>query len=653
MTEGFASVDRNFRFQYINAAAEKIVNVRREDLLGRDMWEVFPAARGSAAETEYRRAMTTRNAARFDYFYPPGLAWFEINVDPTENGGLSLYFRDITQRKRNETILEGQKRALEMVVGGAPFRDILALLVETIEDQSSLGVIASILLLDEDGVHLRHGAAPHLPPAYIEAIDGAAIGPLAGSCGTAAYTRERVIVNDIETDPRWEQYKDFALPAGLRACWSTPIMSAQGHVLGTFAVYHRQTAFMPTTADLEVIDLMTHTASIVIERAREADRKREADVKLMAAKNEAEQANRAKDQFLAILAHELRNPLAPIVTALELAEMRGDDPTGERAVIERQVRHLVRLVENLLDMARFTRGKVALKRERLRMSDVVTTAIEMVRPVIDEKKHRIDVDIAPHGVDVDGDPVRLAQIASNLIANAAKYTAPGGTISVRVERDGANVVLRVRDNGIGLTPEMQSKVFEAFVQDSEALNQARGGLGLGLAIVRTLVELHGGTVEARSEGRDKGSEFIVRFPAAGEPETNQIAERGETIRAATGAMRVLIVDDNEDAAILLGTTLRRMGYTVAVAHDGLAGLQAAAEFKPNVAVLDIGLPYINGYELGQRIRSLPGLESVRLVAATGSSQQSDEKTSARAGFDAHLVKPISIRTLSRTLDSLR
>jgi signal transduction histidine kinase len=653
MSEGFASIDRDFRFQYVNAAAERIINIKRQDLLGCDLWDAFPAARGTAIETEYRTAMTARSAARFEYFYPPALAWFEVNIDPTEDGGLSLYFHDVTHRKRNETILDGQRRALELAVSGAPLAETLTLLARTIEDQSSLGVIASILLLDDDGMHLRHGAAPHLPQSYIEAIDGAAIGPLAGSCGTAAYTRERVIVNDIETDPRWEQYRHFAVPAGLRACWSTPIMSVQGAVLGTFAVYHRQKAFMPTASDLEVIDLLTHTASVVIERARESEKRRDAEAKLKIAKEEAERANGAKDQFLAMLAHELRNPLAPIVTALELADMRGDDPTGERAVIERQVGHLVRLVEDLLDMARFTRGKVELKRERLHMRDVVTTALEMARRVIEEKGHRVEVEIASVGVDVDGDPVRLAQIASNLIANAAKYTTPGGSISVKVEREGDQVVLRVRDNGIGLTPEMQTRVFDAFVQDSAALNEARGGLGLGLAIVRTLVELHGGTVEARSEGRDQGSEFIVRLPAGVERRENQIAALRDIIPAAAGDTRVLIVDDNEDAAALLGTTLRRMGYTVAVAHDGVTGLQAAAEFRPNVALLDIGLPYVNGYDLGRQIRALDGLENVRLVAATGSAQLSDEARSAKAGFDAHLVKPISIRTLSHTLDSLK
>jgi signal transduction histidine kinase/CheY-like chemotaxis protein len=553
--------------------------------------------------------------------------------------------------RRNETVLAGQKRALEQAVNGAPLVAILTTIVETIEAQVSSGVMASILLLDRDGLHLRHGVAPNLPDEYNRAIDGAVIGPLAGSCGTAAYRRERVIVNDISTDPLWSEYRALALPHGLRACWSTPIMSSTGTVLGTFALYHRQTKFMPPPADLEIIDLLARTAALVIERYRETEDRIAAEAELKKAKEEAEQANRSKDQFLAMLAHELRNPLAPIVTALELARMRGDAQSGEQAVIERQVGHLVRLVEDLLDMARFTQGKMELKTEPLEMADVIARAIEIARPIIDERKHHLEVDIESNDLPVNGDPVRLAQVASNLIANAAKYTEPGGRISVRANREQNQIVLRVRDNGIGLTPEMQIRIFEAFVQEDDALRSAQGGLGLGLAIVRKLVQLHGGSVQAKSEGRGRGSEFTVRLPA-GEERRNVEPVKEVTPMSAGANKRILIVDDNEDAAALLSHTLKRMGYQVAVAHDGVSGLRAASDFKPDVALLDISLPLINGYDLGKQIKALSGMDRVRLVAATGSGQMSDHERTIAAGFDAHLTKPISIRTLSRTLDEL-
>jgi signal transduction histidine kinase/ActR/RegA family two-component response regulator len=554
----------------------------------------------------------------------------------------------------NDTILAGQKRALEQAMAGAPLIEILTTIALTIEDHVSSGVMASILLVDRDGVHLRHGVAPHLPEEYNRAIDGAAIGPAAGSCGTAAYRRERVIVNDIASDPLWSEYRAFALPHGLRACWSTPIMSARGEVLGTFALYHRQIKFTPPQTDLEVIDLLAHTAGLVIDRYRQVEDRLAAEAKLKKAKEDAEQANRAKDQFLAMLAHELRNPLAPIVTALELGRMRGDaDPTGEQAVIERQVGHLVRLVEDLLDLARFTRGKIDIKTERVEMADVITRAIEMARPIINERKHELKVDVAGDGLPVEGDPVRLAQVASNLISNAAKYTDAGGHIFISARREGPHVVIRVRDDGIGLTAEMLTRVFEPFVQVHDTANDARGGLGLGLAIVRTLVDLHGGTVEATSEGQGRGSEFTVRLPIGEQQRPRSAQPLREVAALSAGAdTRVLIVDDNEDAASLLSHTLKRMGYQVAVAHDGVSGLQTASEFRPDIALLDISLPKISGYELGKQIRELRGLSRVRLVAATGSGQMSDRERTSAAGFDAHLTKPISIRTLSRTLDEL-
>jgi signal transduction histidine kinase/ActR/RegA family two-component response regulator len=554
----------------------------------------------------------------------------------------------------NDTILAGQKRALEQAMAGAPLIEILTTIALTIEDHVSSGVMASILLVDRDGVHLRHGVAPHLPEEYNRAIEGAAIGPAAGSCGTAAYRRERVIVNDIASDPLWSEYRAFALPHGLRACWSTPIMSARGEVLGTFALYHRQIKFTPPQTDLEVIDLLAHTAGLVIDRYREVEDRLAAEAKLKKAKEDAEQANRAKDQFLAMLAHELRNPLAPIVTALELGRMRGDaDPTGEQAVIERQVGHLVRLVEDLLDLARFTRGKIDIKTERVEMADVITRAIEMARPIINERKHELKVDVAGDGLPVEGDPVRLAQVASNLISNAAKYTDAGGHIFISARREGPHVVIRVRDDGIGLTAEMLTRVFEPFVQVHDTANDARGGLGLGLAIVRTLVDLHGGTVEATSEGQGRGSEFTVRLPIGEQQRPRSAQPLREVAALSAGAdTRVLIVDDNEDAASLLSHTLKRMGYQVAVAHDGVSGLQTASEFRPDIALLDISLPKISGYELGKQIRELRGLSRVRLVAATGSGQMSDRERTSAAGFDAHLTKPISIRTLSRTLDEL-
>jgi PAS domain S-box-containing protein len=371
------------------------------------------------------------------------------------------------------------------------------------------------------------------------------------------------------------------------------------------------------------------------------------------ARADAEVASRSKDEFLAMLGHELRNPLAPIVTALQLMRLRGDETlVKERTVIERQVHHLIRLVDDLLDVSRITRGKIELKRERIELSEIVAKAIEMASPLIEQRRHQLAVDVPRQGLAVDADAVRMAQVVANLLNNAAKYTEPNGSLLILAERDGDAVVLRVRDTGIGLSAEMLPRIFDLFVQERQAIDRAQGGLGLGLAIVRVLVELHGGTVEARSEGHGKGAELIVRLPAAeaGDrpaPVSPPHAEVG--IVELPDAVRVLVVDDNLDAAELLATSVQMMGHAARVAHDGPAGLRIAAEFRPDVALIDIGLPVMDGYELARHLRALPGLESVRLIAVTGYSQEADRAEAAAAGFEQHLVKPIRLEQLQPAL----
>jgi PAS domain S-box-containing protein len=373
------------------------------------------------------------------------------------------------------------------------------------------------------------------------------------------------------------------------------------------------------------------------------------------ARAEAEVANRSKDEFLAMLGHELRNPLAPIVTALQLMQLRGDETLQrERTIIERQVRHLTRLVDDLLDVSRITRGKIDLKLERIEISEIVAKAIEMASPLIEQRQHHLTVDLPRRGLAVEADAIRLAQVVANLLNNAAKYTEPHGNIAIGARREGETVVLWVRDTGIGLSAEMLPRVFDLFVQERQALDRSQGGLGLGLAIVKTLVELHGGTVEARSEGHGRGSEFVVRLPAAGaagRPEPS--APSSPEAAARPDALRVLVVDDNEDAADLLATSVRLMGHPARVAHDGPTALQIAADFQPQVALLDIGLPVMDGYELARHLRALPGLESIRLIAVTGYSQEADRRHTAAAGFERHLVKPIQLDELQEALNSLR
>ncbi|RKH69687.1 ATP-binding protein [Corallococcus aberystwythensis] len=378
---------------------------------------------------------------------------------------------------------------------------------------------------------------------------------------------------------------------------------------------------------------------------------------LATARREAESANRAKDEFLAMLGHELRNPLAPILTALQLMRLRGD--TGaerERTLIERQVTHLVRMVDDLLDVSRVTRGKVTLKRERVTLTDVVAKAIEQVSPLIDQRQHTLEVELPERGSDLNGDPTRLAQVFANLLTNAAKYTEPGGFLAITGTREDQELVVSVRDTGVGIAPDILPRVFDLFVQEHQALDRSQGGLGLGLAIARSLVTLHEGTISAHSQGRGLGSTFTVRLPAleAEVPAALPTPQPGALVppEPTSVSARVLIVDDNRDAADVLSESLEFLGCTTRVAYDGPTGLEAAKAFRPEIALLDIGLPVMDGYELARLLRQQEEPRPMKLVAVTGYGQESDRQRSKAAGFDAHLVKPLHFETLETLLKDL-
>ncbi|MBZ0233449.1 MAG: PAS domain-containing protein [Deltaproteobacteria bacterium] len=367
----------------------------------------------------------------------------------------------------------------------------------------------------------------------------------------------------------------------------------------------------------------------------------------------AEAANQAKDEFLAILGHELRNPLAPILTAVSLLRMRAPGSFAREVdVIDRQATHLVRLVDDLLDVSRITRGKIELRKERIELARVLDRAIEMVGPLLEERQHDLSVHVARAGLAVEVDAGRLAQVLANLLSNAAKYTEKRGTITVTASEENGEITVTVGDNGMGIDPIMLPRVFDLFVQESQALDRARGGLGLGLAIVRRLVELHGGRVDARSDGRGHGSAFSVTLPAAADPPATGAAVTPPGISLDMAARcRILVVDDNQDAADLLAAVLTDAGHDARVAYDGPSALRAAEAFAPEVALLDIGLPIMDGYELARRLRSQHH-QRVRLVAVTGYGQPSDRDRARAAGFEAHLVKPISIHELSTALREL-
>ncbi|MFL5411325.1 MAG: response regulator [Myxococcales bacterium] len=357
-------------------------------------------------------------------------------------------------------------------------------------------------------------------------------------------------------------------------------------------------------------------------------------------------SDRSKDEFLAVLGHELRNPLAPILTALHIMRLRAtDDATErERAVIERQVSHLSRLVDDLLDVSRATMGKIDLRRERVDVATAVARGVEMARPLIESKGHQLAVSVPVGALFVDGDVVRLAQVIGNLLHNAAKYTDPGGHIELAGAIDGADVTIRVHDDGQGIPADRLPAMFELFVQGDQPPDRSQGGLGVGLALVRSLVQLHGGRIDARSEGPGCGSEFVIRLPAVPErqarrPERRAASPQGQKPR------RVLIVDDDVDATEMLAEALKAAGHEVREEHDGTSALVAAAQFQPDVVLLDLGLPGMDGIEVARRMRSYPQLGDVRIVALTGFGQGSARTRSAAVGIESLLVKPVDMQTI--------
>ena len=367
--------------------------------------------------------------------------------------------------------------------------------------------------------------------------------------------------------------------------------------------------------------------------------------------DELRAANRQKDQFLAMLAHELRNPLAPITTAAQLLQRGGMDAPGiQRAsdIIARQAQHMTSLVNDLLDVSRVTRGLVTITKEALEMREVVREAVEQVRPLIDARRHTLQCEIAPGAMRVEGDRTRLIQVVSNILNNAAKYTTPGGKLLLTARIDSGCVRVAVCDNGQGIDPPILPYIFDLFIQAERTPDRSQGGLGLGLALVKSLAVLHGGRVEAHSEGLGKGSEFVVFLPCLAEAPAAG-APRSESPSRGTRGLKVLVVDDNVDAAQMLATLLEMNGYEVAVAYDGRSALATAVQAPPDVALLDIGLPDIDGHELARRLRAMPQTTQAMLVALTGYGQAEDRQRARNAGFDHHMAKPADLAKLLELL----
>jgi signal transduction histidine kinase/PAS domain-containing protein len=460
-----------------------------------------------------------------------------------------------------------------------------------------------------------------------------------------------VRLDDLFADARYAPGQSQPPDQGsTRSYLAVPVLSPSGELFGGLVFGHPEVArFSPEHERLTAS--IGRQAAVALENAKLYMTVREQKEQLELAVGRAHLADRRKDEFLAMLGHELRNPLAPIVTALALMDQKSDGTLeNERHVIRRQVQHLTRLVDDLLDVSRITGGKIQLSRQVLEIGTVLTKAIETVSPLLEKRSQRLVLDIPRSGLLVDADATRLAQVIQNLLTNAAKYSDPDSTITVRAHVDKDRVIVDVQDAGIGIPSELMPRLFDLFVQGERTIDRSQGGLGIGLTIAKRLCELHGGAIWAASEGLGRGSTFSISLPRAAQLSAAQPSCAQVRMRPASRRKRVLVVDDNVDAAETLTEFLSALGYEAAVAHDGLVALDVAASFQPAVALLDIGLPVMDGYELARRLRQ-HGSAKLQLIAITGYGQDQDRSRALQAGFDHHLVKPIDVSALLRLLEA--
>ncbi|HEY9422165.1 MAG TPA: PAS domain S-box protein [Thermoanaerobaculia bacterium] len=591
-----------------NAGAEAIKWYRADEIIGQHFSRFYPSDKVEQGWPQYELEVAQREGRFEDEGWrvrkDGSTFWANVIITALRNPagdllGFSKVTRDLTERRRQEQSLrESEER----------FR----LLVEGVRDYA-------IFMLDPDGFIVSWNAGA-------EAIKGYRAEEILGQHFSRFYPPEALARDWPAHELEMAQWEGRFEDEGWRVRKDGTTFWANVVITALYDQERRLRGFAKVTRDL-------------------TDRKR------IEALEEAEVRTQA---FLAMLAHELRNPLAPIRNALGVLQMspQNDSMTDwSRSVIERQVTHLTRLVDDLLDMSRVTSNKITLQKEPVELAELVRDALEVSRPLIESREHTLEVRTAAEPLWVHGDPTRLSQVVLNLLNNSAKYTPPGGHIWLTVGREDGNAVLRVRDTGIGIPADLLPKVFDLFVQGERSLDRTEGGLGIGLTLVRQLIQIHGGSVQAQSPGPNQGTELIVRLPLLtsgslpAQPSGSH--ETGGSPQARP--RRILIVDDNSDATQTLHALLELWGHEVRSAQDGPAALAAAAELQPEIVFLDLGLPGMSGFEVAPALRSMPGLRGVMIVAVTGYGQEEDRRRTREAGFDRHLVKPVDPELLRKLI----
>jgi PAS domain S-box-containing protein len=564
--------------------------------------------------------------------------------------------RDVTHQKRaEEAVRESERRLAEELADMTCLREVSTRLVQAGDTTALLldivdaavavtdADMGNIQLRDRDSGRLRIMASRGFDAPFLDFFNAVHDGQAA--CGTAMLNEKRVVIEDVSTSPIFAGTRelDVLLTAGVRAVQSTPLVSRSGILVGILSTHYRVPR-CPTEKDFRLLDLVARQAADFLERHH--------------AEQALQDADRRKDEFLATLGHELRNPLAAIRNAVMLLRLK-DGPTDpqlelSRDIIDRQATQLTRLMDDLLDVSRIGQGKVELKKEPLDVRDVARRAAEGIQPLVEAKKHQFRLSFPETPLPANADAARLEQIVGNLLSNAAKYTDEGGSITLRADREGDDIVIRVRDTGVGISADQLPHIFGLFTQVGSSLDRSQGGLGIGLALVKSLAEMHGGSVMATSEGLGRGSEFTLRLPALvgrlkALVEVCQSEGGARTLPCKLAPCRILIVDDDVDTARSMVRLLNVEGHTVRTAHDGPKALELARELRPEVVLLDIGLPGMDGYQLARAFRGDDTLKDATLIAVSGYGQEHDRTRSREAGFDHHLIKPVDFDRLRALL----
>ena len=651
---GYVDTDERYRFN--NDAYGQWFGRPAREVVGRHIREVLGEAVYAAITPHVRAALAGRRVT-----FDSGLAYGDGKLryvratyvpDIGDDGrvrGFVAHVSDISDLKRAEMEREQLRRHADELAR------VARRLTESLDTSEVAERIAdSILplfqaqssvvrLLQPDGslacVAIAGKWLENFKPGYL-------LPPGVGLVGRAVAERRALWTRDILNEPSVALTAEFRrglAGAGHHAVLAAPLQ-VKGEIIGAISTAHSEIRTF-SQSEIDLLQAFADQAALAMRNVQLFAREQ-------AARAEAEAANHAKDEFLALLAHELRNPLAPIVSAAGLLRRRGapaDVIEHSARVVERQAGNLARLLDDLLDLSRITRGRIELRAHTVSLADAIGSALEATRPLVDSRRHALAVALPPTPLHVEADPARLEQIIVNVVNNAAKYTPAGGKITVAAFAEGDEAVIRVQDTGIGIAGDMLARIFEPFVQGDRSLAHTSGGLGVGLTLVHRLVALHGGHVEAHSEGPGRGSEFTIRLPLSRRPGSHAVVA-GATAAPCPPAS-VLLIEDNADARQTLRVLLEQDGHRVDEVEDGARGLERAEASQPDIILVDIGLPVMDGYEIARRIRARRGAAPI-LVAITGYGQVEDQRRSREAGFDAHLTKPVFPDHLAEVLATL-